>query len=61
MVFMIERILPKLYKIEIPLPRNPLKILNSYLKKVRNRNLIVDTGLDQEECADIMRLGLKEL
>lgn len=58
---MVEKILPKLYKIEIPLPRNPLKILNSYLTKDRDRNLIIDTGLNQEECANAMRLGLKEL
>ena len=30
---MIECILPNIYRIEIPLPKNPLKALNSYLIK----------------------------
>lgn len=47
---MIEKILPNLYKIEIPLPRNPLKALNCYVFKDKERNLIVDTGFDREEC-----------
>jgi len=34
-IFVPEEILPDLYRIEIPLPRNPLKVLNSYLIKHR--------------------------
>ena len=58
---MIERILPNLYKIEIPLPKNPLRALNSYVIKSKDRNLIIDTGLNQEECMNAMRSGLKEI
>ena len=54
-------ILPNLYRIEIPLPRNPLKALNSYAIKGPERNLVIDTGWNQQECMDAMQAGLKEL
>jgi len=46
---MVEEILSNLYKIEIPLPKNPLKAINSYVIKNSGRNLIVDTGWNQKE------------
>ena len=58
---MVEEVLANLYKIEIPLPRNPLRALNSYAIKGQERNLIIDTGWNQQECLDAMRAGLKEL
>jgi glyoxylase-like metal-dependent hydrolase (beta-lactamase superfamily II) len=54
-------ILPNLYRIEIPLPKNPLRALNSYAIKSPERNLIIDTGWNQQECMDAMQAGLKEL
>ena len=38
---MIEEVGTDLYKIEIPLPKNPLKALNSYAIKSPERNLII--------------------
>ena len=58
---MIEEIFPNLYKVEIPLPKNPLKSLNSYVIKDSERNLIIDTGWDQKECMDAMQAGLGAL
>ena len=58
---MIEEILANLYRIEIPLPKNPLKALNSYVIRNTGRNLIVDTGWDQKECMDAMQAGLGAL
>jgi glyoxylase-like metal-dependent hydrolase (beta-lactamase superfamily II) len=58
---MIEEILANLYKIEIPLPKSPLKALNSYVIKSTERNLIIDTGWDQKECMNAMQAGLREL
>ena len=58
---MAEEILPNLYRIEIPLPKNPLKALNSYVIRNTGRNLIVDTGWDQKECMDAMQAGLRAL
>ncbi|MGA2318718.1 MAG: MBL fold metallo-hydrolase [Thermodesulfobacteriota bacterium] len=58
---MVEEILANLYKIEIPLPESPLKALNSYVIKNTERNLIIDTGWNQEECMYAMQTGLREL
>jgi glyoxylase-like metal-dependent hydrolase (beta-lactamase superfamily II) len=58
---MIEEILADLYKIEVPLPKSPLKALNSYVIRNSERNLIIDTGWNQEECMKAMQAGLKEL
>ncbi len=58
---MIEEILANLYRIEIPLPKSPLKALNSYVIRNTERNLIIDTGWNQEECMTAMQAGLREL
>jgi len=58
---MIEELLPNLYRVEIPLPRSPLKALNSYFIKGDGRFLMVDTGMNREECLLPMRDALKEL
>ncbi len=57
----IEQIGPDLFRTEIPLPRNPLKATNSYFIKGEERNLIVDTGMNQEECKFAMQTALKKL
>jgi glyoxylase-like metal-dependent hydrolase (beta-lactamase superfamily II) len=54
-------ILPNLYKMEIPLPKNPLKALNAYAIKGPERNLIIDTGWNQQECMDAMQANVREL
>ena len=56
-----EEILENLYRIEVPLPRSPLKTLNSYVLKGSDRNLVVDTGWNEKECLVAMLAGLKEL
>jgi glyoxylase-like metal-dependent hydrolase (beta-lactamase superfamily II) len=56
-----EEILPNLYRIEIPLPDSPLKALNSYLVKGDGRFLIIDTGMNIEECRHAMFSALKKL
>jgi glyoxylase-like metal-dependent hydrolase (beta-lactamase superfamily II) len=58
---MIEEILAHLYKIEIPLPNSPLKAINSYLVKGSGRNLIIDTGMNREECKRVMQAALEKL
>jgi len=58
---MIEEIMIDLYKIEIPLPNSPLKALNSYVIRNSSRNLIIDTGWNQEECLNAMQTALKKL
>lgn len=45
-----EEIIPNLFRATVPLPHNPLKATNSYLIKAKPRNLVIDTGLNREEC-----------
>ncbi len=58
---MFEEVLPNLYRIEIPLPRNPLKALNSYLIKGQDRFLMIDTGMRRTECMEAMTAALEAL
>jgi len=58
---MIEEILPDLYRIEVPLPGNPLKAINSYVIKDHDRSLIIDTGMNRDVCLNAMTDGLKAL
>ena len=57
----IEEILTSLYKIEIPIPENPLGVLNSYVIKGQERNLIIDTGVNHREALEAMLSGLRRL
>lgn len=57
----IEQILPNIFLIKIPLPRNPLRVLNSYLIRDHNRNLLIDTGFNLEACQLAMDQALFEL
>ncbi|RJR26107.1 MAG: MBL fold metallo-hydrolase [Desulfobacteraceae bacterium] len=58
---MIEEVIDNIYRIEIPLPGNPLKSVNSYVIKDTSRNLIIDTGLNRKECLEAMLEGLETL
>ena len=56
-----EEILPQLYLARIPLPNSSLLYLNSYIIKDSNRSLIIDTGMNREECRLEMTKNLHEL
>jgi glyoxylase-like metal-dependent hydrolase (beta-lactamase superfamily II) len=56
-----EEVLPQLFRAEIPLPKNPLKTINSYIIKDKERNLVIDTGMNLEECHTAMMEALGEL
>ncbi len=58
---MVEEILSNIYRIEVPLPGNPLKVLNSYLVRGGQRNLLIDTGFNREECREALLKGLGTL
>lgn len=58
---MIEQILPNIFLIKIPLPRNPLRVLNSYLIKDPDRSLLIDTGFNLEACQIAMDQALANL
>lgn len=58
---MITEVYPNIFKNEIPLPKNPLKAINSYVIVSENRNLIIDTGFNTAECQTELMRGLEEL
>ena len=50
-----------IYSIDVPLPGNPLRNLNSFLIKGDARNLLIDTGFNMPECFKALKNGLDEL
>lgn len=58
---MTEHIAEGLYRIPVPLPGNPLRELNSYLLRGRERSVLIDTGFRQEEGRQALFSGLAEL
>ena len=58
---MIEQISASLYRVEVPLPRNPLKSINSYFIKAPERNLIIDTGMNLPECREALLSAVTKL
>jgi len=58
---MIQEIVPGIFKIEIPLPQNPLKALNSYLIMGKDEYLLVDTGFNRKESKEALFNALETL
>jgi glyoxylase-like metal-dependent hydrolase (beta-lactamase superfamily II) len=58
---MIDTIRPGLHRIEVPIPRSPLKAINSYVLTSEERSLVIDTGMRRPECEQALRAGLEEL
>jgi glyoxylase-like metal-dependent hydrolase (beta-lactamase superfamily II) len=58
---MAEQILPGVYRIVLPLSGNPLREINSFVLTSSGRNLIVDTGMNRDECREALEAGLDEL
>ena len=50
-----------IFSIELPLPRNPLRSINSYVIVGEDRNLIIDTGMNREECREVLDPEIEEL
>lgn len=57
----VEKIMPNFYRIEVPLPRSPLRVLNAYLVKGQRRNLLIDTGFNMEESKKTLFESLQTL
>lgn len=60
---MVEKIYdsPQIYRVIVPLPENPLRSLNSYVIMTKERNLVIDTGFNREECYTALTEGLDKL
>lgn len=57
---MVELVIAGIHRIEVPLPGNPLKSVNSFVIR-GDRTLVVDTGMSRPECRDALRAGLDQL
>lgn len=59
----VEKVCSNIYRIGVPLPGSPLKELGCYIIRGQagERNLMVDTGFNREECEEAVRAGLQEL
>lgn len=58
---MAVELLKNFYRLDVPLPNNPLRQLNSYLFISEDRNLLIDTGFNREICITAILSQLKEL
>lgn len=58
---MIENVSDNLFRIEVPLVKNPLRAINAYVVTSGHRNLLVDTGMNRPECRHALEAGLREL
>lgn len=58
---LIEEMLDNIYRIQVPLPNNPLRILNSYLIRGKDRSMLIDTGFKQPECREVLVSALEKL
>lgn len=58
---MIEKVFNDTYRIEIPLPQNPLKATNAYFIRGHERNLLIDTGFNRIECQMAMDRAMEQI
>ena len=58
---MYREVMKDIFRIPVPLPDNPLRELNCYLIRGRERNLLIDTGFRMEACRRALFSGLREL
>ncbi len=56
-----KEIMQDIFRIEVPLPKNPLRTLNSYLVRGEERSLLIDTGFRMPECRAALSEGLTAL
>ena len=57
----IETLAENIYRIKIPLPKDLLPYTNSYVLRCKNRNLIIDAGMNIPLCKNAMLQSLKDL
>jgi len=58
---MIEKVLPDVYRIEVPLTGNPMRTVNSYLLKGGDRDLVIDTGWNHDDSLKVMTGAMADL
>src|SRR3712207_817953 len=58
---MIREVYNNIYMFEAKLPKSPLKSINIYVIKDKDKNLVLDTGYHMDETLESMKEGLAEL
>jgi glyoxylase-like metal-dependent hydrolase (beta-lactamase superfamily II) len=58
---MVTEIRQGIFKIDVPIPRNPLKSLNCYVIQSGGRSLVIDSGFNMPECLSVLLAGLEQL
>ena len=58
---MIKEVMPGIFRVAIPLFDNPLQATNSYILKGQDRHLVIDTGMNRDECKKAMFAAFAEL
>lgn len=58
---MVKEVYKNIYVNEVVLPKNPLKALKCHIILGRDKNLIIDTGFNNEECRNEFFRGIREL
>lgn len=56
-----KEIYKNIYLKELPLPNNPLKCLNFYIIKGKEKSMIIDTGFNREDTKEEILTVFKEL
>lgn len=58
---MVEKILKNIYRIEVEMPKNPLRAVNCYFIRGDESDLLIDTCFRRDECRQALDAGLAEL
>lgn len=58
---MLTNVYPSIYQLELKLPDNPLRAINTYFIKGSVSNLIIDTGFNTEETRDALMQAMAGL
>ena len=56
-----KEVYKNIYMAELPLPNNPLKILNLYIVKGKDISMMIDTGFNREDTKEEIIRILKKL
>ncbi len=57
----IEEVFPRIWRVPVPLPNNPLEYLNSYFILSEDKTTVIDVGLNEPECEAAIEAALHQL
>jgi hypothetical protein len=57
----VDKLEDNLYRVEVPLRGVPLKAVNSYIIKDGTRGLIIDPGMNRNECLEVIQDAIADI